>query len=267
VNPDYQAAIAALANALPSPPRPLPPWAPSVSLLLIQLGLSIVLLCLAVLLAVESWLRVTDTQGNGDEASVVSVTRQAGYIVYEYATTTPDGTRLTERASAPLSAADHLAPGSALRVWPVRSLLARIAGRRVVPEPMRASHRALALPLAGCAALVMAGSMVCGIWFRLAETERRLLSEGELVRGEVVQAEVRTRLVKPRLAIVMVFQGPGGPAETRYVFPSGRSPVVGSGREPRAGDQVWIALGPDDATRSVPWAFQAGRQVDREQLR
>jgi hypothetical protein len=219
------------------------------------------------LLAVESWLRITDTHGNGDEASIVSVTRQTRYVVYEYAIAAADGTRLTDRASAPLSAADDLAPGSTLRVWPVRSLLARIAGRRLVPEPMRASHRALALPLAGCAALVMVGSMLCGVWFRRAETERRLLSEGELVRGEVVQADVRTRLVKPRLAIVMVFQGPGGPAETRYVFPSGRSPVVGSGREPRAGDLVWLAMGPGDATRSVPWAFQAGRQLDREQLR
>ena len=100
MNPDYQAVVAALANALPSPPRPLPPWAPSVSFLLTQLLLSVVLLCLAVLFAVESWLRITDTQGNGDEASVVSVTHQAGYVVYEYALTDPDGTRLTDRASA-----------------------------------------------------------------------------------------------------------------------------------------------------------------------
>ena len=101
MNPDYQAAVAALATALPSPPRPLPPWAPTVSLLLTQLVLSVVLLSLAVLFAVESWLRITDTQGTGDEASVVSVTRQGGHVVYEYAITTPNGERLNERASAP----------------------------------------------------------------------------------------------------------------------------------------------------------------------
>ena len=264
MNPDYQAVVAALANALPSPPRPLPPWAPSVSFLLTQLLLSMVLLCLAVLFAVESWLRITDTQGNGDEASVVSVTRQAGYVVYEYALTAPDGTRLTDRASAPLTAAAHLAPGSTLRVWRVRSLLARLTGRHTVPEPTRASHKGLALPLAGCAALVMAGSMLCGVWFRQGETERRLLSEGELVAGVVVQAEVRTRLVKPRLAIVMRFQGPEGPAEARYVFPSGRSPVIPSGQQPGPGDRVWVALRPGDTSDSVPWAFQA---ADRNQLR
>lgn len=267
MNPDYQAVVAALANALPSPPRPLPPWAPSVSFLFTQLALSVVLLCLAVLFAVESWLRIMDTQGNGEEGSVVSVTRQAGYLVYEYAIITADGSRLTDRASAPLSAAGHLAPGSTLRVWPVRSLLARMAGRRAVPEPMRASHRGLALPLAGCAALVMVGAMLCGVWFQRGETERRLLSEGELVRGEVVQAEVRTRLVKPRLAIVMRFPGAAGSIEARYVFPSGRSPVIGSGQEPRAGDRVWVALRPDDATRSVPWAFQASAEHNRDQLR
>ena len=257
MNPDYQAAVAALATALPSPPRPLPPWAPTVSLLLTQLVLSVVLLSLAVLFAVESWLRIMDTQGTGDEASVVSVTRQGGHVVYEYVITTANGDRLNERASAPLSAADDLAPGSALRVWPARSLLARLAGRRVVPEPMRASHRALAFPFAGCAALVMVGSMLCGVWFRRGETERRLLSEAELARGEVVQAEVRSRLVKPRLAIVMRFQGPDGPAEARYLFPSGRSPVIGSGQEPGPGDRVWVALRPGHVTRSVPWAFQA----------
>ena len=264
MNPDYQAIVAALANTLPSPPRPLPPWAPSVSVLLTQLLLSIVLLCLAVLFAVESWLRITDTQGNGDEASVVSVTRQAGYVVYEYALTAPDGTRQTDRASAPLTAADHLAPGSALRVWRVRSLLARLTGRHTVPEPARAGHRGLALPLAGGAALMMVGSMLCGIWFRQGETERRVLSDGELVAGEVVQAEVRTRLVKPRLAIVMKFQGPEGPAEARYVFPSARSPVLASGQQPGPGDRVWVALRPGDTSHSVPWAFQG---TDRNQLR
>lgn len=264
MNPDYQAVVAALANALPSPPRPLPPWAPSVSFLLAQLLLSIVLLCLAVLFAVESWLRITDIRGDGDEASVVSVTHQAGYVVYEYAVAAPDGTRLTDRASAPLTADAHLAPGSTLRVWRVRSLLARLTGRSTVPEQARASHRRLALPLAGCAALVMVGSMLCGIWFRRGEAERRLLSEGELVAGEVVQAEVRTALVKPRLAIVMRFQGPEGPAEARYVFPSGRSPVLASGQQPGPGDRVWIALRTGDTRDSAPWAFQA---ADRSQLR
>jgi hypothetical protein len=112
VNPDYQAAVAALATALPSPPRPLPPWAPAVSLLLTQLVLSVVLLSLGVLFAVESWLRIMDTQGTGDEASVVSVTRQGGRVAYEYAITTPNGGRLNERASAPVAAADDLAPGT-----------------------------------------------------------------------------------------------------------------------------------------------------------
>ena len=48
---------------------------------------------------------------------------------------------------------------------------------------MRASHRALAFPFAGCAALVMVGSMLCGVWFRRGETERRLLSEAELAEA------------------------------------------------------------------------------------
>jgi hypothetical protein len=227
-------------------------------LLFTQLALSVVLLCLAVLFAVESWLRIADTGGTGDEASIVSVTRQGGHVAYEYALTTRNGERLSERGSAPLSAVDDLAPGSTLRVWPSRSLLTRLAGHRVVPEPMRAGHRGLAVPFAGFAALVMIGSMLCGIWFRRGETERRLLSEGELARGEVVQAEVRSQLVKPRLAIVMRFRGPDGPAEARYVFPSGRSPVTGSGQEPGPGDRVWVALRPEDVTRSVPWAFPGG---------
>ena len=269
MDPDYQAALAGLANALPLPPRPLPPWAPSVPFALIQLVMSAFLLGLAVLVAVECWLRVSTARGEGREASIVSVTRQSGktggtgYLVYEYAFQDAAGGRRTERASAPLADAALLEPGRSLRVWPARSLLTRLVGRSVLPEPMRASHRAAALPLAGCGAVILIGALFGAFAFQRSWGERRLLSGGELVRGAVVSTDTRFRLVKPRLVVVVRFSGPAGPVESRYVFPSGRSPAASSGFEPSAGDIVWVALRGDDPTRSVPWAFER-RSAARE---
>ena len=266
MDPDYQAAVAGLANALPLPPRPLPPWAPSVSFVLTLLILSVLLFCVAALFALESWLRLSGTEGDGDRVPILSVSRQGELVVYEYAAEGADGVRRTERITAPPGSAP-LGPGSVLRVWPARSLLSRLVGRRVIPEPMRASHRSLAFPLAGFSGLALIGAVLCALWSHRAWSDRRLLSEGQLVRGEVVTTEVRSRLVKPRLAVVMRIQGPSGPLESLYVFRSDRSPVRGTSAEPAAGDPVWVAFRPDDATRSLPWAFDTSRRRNREPLK
>jgi hypothetical protein len=272
VDPGYQAALANLANALPLPPRPLPPWAPSVPFVLAQLAMAALLVGLAVLVAAECWLRVSSAGGEGQEASIVSVTHQSGkkggpgYLTYEYAFQDAAGLRRTARASAPIADAPRLEPGRSLRVWPTRSLLARLTGRRVLPESMRASHRAAALPIAGCGAVILIGALVCAFAFQRAREERRLLAEGALVRGEVVSTTTRFRLVKPRLVVAVRFAGPAGPVESRYMFPSGRSPAASSGVEPSAGDVVWVALRSDDPTRSVPWAFER-RSAAREPSR
>lgn len=262
MDPAYQAALAGLANVLPLPPRPLPPWAPAVPIALIQLLMSVLLVGLAGLVAVECWLRVSTARGEGYQAAIVSVTPQSGkkggpgYLTYEYAYQDATGVRHTERASAPLADAPGLEPGRSLRVWPTRSLLARLAGRSVLPESMRASHRAAVLPIAGCGAVILTGALLCAVFFQRSMAERRLLAEGELVRGTVVSTNVRFRLVKPRLVVVSRFSGPAGPVESPYMFLSGRSPALISGSEPSAGDTVWVALRRDDPTRSIPWAFE-----------
>lgn len=262
MDPDYQTALAGLANALPLPPRPLPPWAPSLPFTFAQLAMAALLVGLAVLVAVECWLRVSSARGEGWEASIVSVAHQSGkrggpgYLAYEYAFHDAAGLRRTERASAPVADAPLLEPGRTLRVWPTRSLLARLGGRSVLPESTRASHRAAALPIAGCGAVMLIGALVCAVAFQRSWAERRLLAEGELVRGAVVSTTTRFRLVKPRLVVVVRFAGPAGPVESRYMFPSSQSPAASSGVEPSAGDVVWVALRSDDPTRSVPWAFE-----------
>ncbi|MGH7304847.1 MAG: hypothetical protein ACRELZ_16295 [Candidatus Rokuibacteriota bacterium] len=269
MDPAYQAALAGLANALPLPPRPLPPWAPTIPIALIQLLMSALLVGLAGLVAVECWLRVSTARGEGYQASIVSVTRQSGkrggpgYLAYEYAFQDAAGVRRTERASAPVAEAAQLEPGRSLRVWPTRSLLARLGGRSVLTESMRASHRAAALPIAGCGAVILIGALICAVFSQRSFSERRLLAEGELVRGTVVSTNVRFRLVKPRLVVVSRFSGPAGPVESRYMFLSGGSPGASSGVEPSAGDTVWVALRHDDPTRSVPWAFER-RSAARE---
>jgi hypothetical protein len=227
-----------------------------------QLVMSVLLLGLAVLVAVECWLRASTGRGEGAAASIVSVTRQSGakggpgYLVYEYAFQDATGVRRTERVSAPLADASLLEPGRTLRVWPVRSLLARLAGRRVVSDHEVASHRAAALPVGGCGALLMIGALFFAFAFQRSWGERRLLSEGQLLRGQVVSTDIRSHLVKPKLRVVVRFPGPTGPVLSRYVFPSGRSPAASAGFEPGEGDIAWVALRDDDPTRSVPWAFE-----------
>jgi hypothetical protein len=267
VDPNYQAAVASLATGLPLPPRPLPPWAPSLLLAGGQLFLSAILCTLAGLFAVECWLRVRDTQGDGGEMLIVSVTPQGSHLTYEYKLDEADGGARTERATAPLATAAALVPGGVIRGWRARSLLSRVTGRHFIPEPMRASYRSLVVPLAVCGVVAVIGAVLFAGWFQASLSQRRLLAEGALVRGEIVSTHVQSKLVKPRLALVMRFRGPAGPVEAKYAFRSDRSPVAGSADEPLAGDAVWVAVRAGDPGRSLPWAFERTRGQGTKQLR